>query len=162
MFSRFSLWKTPRGSEQLRDSSLMRLKRPEETYVRTAAELTDLWRGLMGRDGFGRRSLWTIFFYPEGRLSPVVSPIDDVPEEPDDLLVGNLANVVAEVISDLRGTVAFLLSRPGPGYMTDGDRRWARTLRASLARDLSPWPVHLGTRDRIHVFAPDDLIPSTS
>jgi hypothetical protein len=42
--------------------------------------------------------------------------------------------------------------------MTDADRVWAVEIRERLARHLGPWPVHLATRNRIQVFAPDDLI----
>src|SRR3954447_9069183 len=45
----------------------------------------------------------------------------------------------------------------GPAGMTDADRRWARALLAGF-RGLTRWPVHLATRDRVQVFAPDDLI----
>lgn len=36
----------------------MTLKPPHETFVPTDAELIELWRDLMGSDGFDQRSLW--------------------------------------------------------------------------------------------------------
>ncbi len=135
----------------------MTLRRPEETFVHDDTELFDLWCALMGPGGFARRSLWMIFVHADGNLAPVVSPIDDVPLVPDARLLRNLATVVAEVVADF-GTAAFLLSRPGTLPMTESDRRWARALRAAVDPAVSPWPVHLATRDRVQVFAPDDLV----
>ncbi|HZC70589.1 MAG TPA: hypothetical protein VE442_07845 [Jatrophihabitans sp.] len=137
----------------------MALKPPHETYVRNAAELTELWQNMMGSGGFGMRSLWHVFIELDGRLSPVVLPIDDVPARPDPRLLGNLAGILREVLGDTAAsTVAVLLSRPGTSEMTDPDRRWARAVRESYGPQLCPWPVHLATHDRIRVFAPDDLI----
>jgi hypothetical protein len=131
---------------------------PPGTRVRTAAELTAAWEGLMGPGGFGRRSVWVIFFDPDGRLLAPIMPIDDVPPDPDDLFVANLASVVGALITN--GSVAsaaLLLSRPGPRAMSASDRRWALALRAAVA-DCTHWPVHLATCDHVQVFAPDDLI----
>lgn len=136
----------------------MTLKRPHETFVHTDDDLFMLWRDLMGAGGFARRSLWMIFFYRDGELAPAITPIDDIPGEPDPAVIGSLARVVEGVVADLPGSVAFLLSRPGPEAMSEEDRRWARALRDTVDPALSPWPVHLATHDRVQVFAPDDLI----
>jgi hypothetical protein len=86
----------------------------------------------------------------EGQLEPVIVPIDDVPLRPDSMEAG-----LAEVITGLRdlGDPALLLSRPGPGGMTEEDRQWGRML-APLTR----WAVHLYTPSGLQVFAPDDLV----
>lgn len=127
--------------------------------MRTSAELTELWEDMMGEGGFGTRRVWHIFLDRDGRLNPTVVPIDDLPPEPDDTFVGNLAHIMRKVLADSPGdTVAVLLSRPGPAQMTAGDRRWARVLLAAFGPELCPWPVHLATCDRVQVFAPDDLI----
>lgn len=135
----------------------MTLKPPDQTFVRTTAELTELWRDLMGPGGFGRRSLWMIFFDEDGRIAPVVSPIDDIPLEPDEM-IANLGRIVASVLTDPPGTAAFLLSRPGERTMTPSDCRWAKALRHTLDPRLAPWPTHLATYDSVRMFTPDDLI----
>lgn len=136
----------------------MTLKPPHETFVRSPTELTELWQDMMGPGGFGRRSLWMIFLADSGELAPAVVPIDDIPVEPDELLLRNLGNVVSELLSDGLASAAFLLSRPGPSRMLDEDRHWARALVRVFGPDLCVWPIHLATTDRVDVFAPDDLI----
>jgi hypothetical protein len=134
------------------------LKQPHETYVHTDDDLFRLWQDMMGPGGFGHRSLWLIFIYADGQLSPVVAPIDDIPAAPDPVALGVLAHVIADILTDEPGTVAFLLSRPGTGQMLAGDRRWARAIREAVDPTVAPWPVHLATYERLQVFAPDDLI----
>jgi hypothetical protein len=131
---------------------------PPFTVVRTAAEMFEMWQGLMGGGGFSVPSLWLVFFDDESRMQPVIVPIDDIPAEPDRPLVRNLVSVVAGLIDGgSAASVAVLLSRPGPSAMTESDRCWARALTAELA-GLTAGPLHLATHDRLQVFAPDDLI----
>jgi hypothetical protein len=112
----------------------------------------------MGPGEFGRSSIWVVFLDADGVVQPVIVPIEDVPPEPDAVVVRNLARVIADAFDDGSGaSVALLLSRGGPVGMTDADRRWARALVDGF-RGLTRWPVHLATRDRVQVFAPDDLI----
>lgn len=115
----------------------------------------------MGPGGFGTASVWMVFLDDESRLSPVIVPIDDLPAEPDDQFVGNLAHMVGDLLRDgAAASVALLLSRPGPRAMTDADRRWARALRDAMG-ELPMWPVHLATRGQVQVFAPDDLVAAS-
>ncbi|MGH3262990.1 MAG: hypothetical protein ACRDNS_13435, partial [Trebonia sp.] len=92
----------------------MTLKPPHETFVHSATELTELWRQIMGPGGFGRRSIWHIFFDADGRMCPAVVPVDDIPLEPDGLLLGNLTYVIDEATrGSAVASFAVLLSRPG-------------------------------------------------
>lgn len=137
----------------------MTLKQPHETFVRTEAELTALWRDMMGPGGFGTRSIWHVFFDADGRMAPHIVPIDDIPAEPDDLFLTNLGMAMRESTSGSKiASLAVLLSRPGASVMTASDRRWARELRSTFGPTLCPWPIHLATRNQVTVFRPDDLI----
>lgn len=113
----------------------------------------------MGPGGFGISSLWLIFLDQDGRLQPVISPIDDIPSVPDRGLLRGVAGVVEDLIATgTVASVAMLLSRAGPSDMTPADREWARALRHELGSELCRWPIHLATHGRVQVFAPDDLI----
>jgi len=137
----------------------MTLKPPRETFVRTDAELTQLWEHMMGSGGFARHSIWHIFFDADGQMCPVIIPIDDIPLEPDPNVLDNLADIVGEITrASAIASVAVLFSRPGEQAMTAADRRWARAIHAAFASTIRLWPVHLATTDRIQIFAPDDLI----
>lgn len=136
----------------------MTLKPPHETFVRTDAELMELWRDLMGAGGFDLRSLWMIFIADTSELQPVVMPFEHLPDEPTPVQLDGFAQVVRGLAADGAGSAALLLSRPGPAQMTESDRRWARGLRAILGPALCRWPIHLATHGRVQVFAPDDLV----
>lgn len=132
------------------------------TLVRTHAELAGLWETMMGRSDFAVASVWLLFLDAADRVLPVVVPIDGIPPEPDPAFIRGLAGIVAGLVeSGDTASVAVLLSRPGPGAMTDADRRWARALRAGLGDEIAVWPVHLATRGQVRVFAPDDLVAAS-
>lgn len=135
----------------------------DEAPIRTAAQLSALWRQLMGGGGFGTRTLWLLFLDEEHRPIKLIVPIEDLPLEPDGVTLEAIGRILDDVLGDTMSdpgaaSVPMLLSRPGPLSMTDADRVWAVEIRERLARHLGPWPVHLATRNRIQVFAPDDLI----
>lgn len=133
-----------------------------EAPLRSAADLYALWQQLMGRGGFGQRTLWLLFLDDDDRPVKVIVPIDDIPAEPDPEMLGGL-DVWLDHARDRYGaaTTPALLSRPGQHAMTDADRRWAVQIRRRLVRHVGAWPVHLATCNRIQVFAPDDLIAAS-
>lgn len=133
----------------------MTLKHHTQTFVRTDAELADTWRDLMTPLRFGKRTLWLIFIEPDGMLSPVVVPVDDIPVEPDPCLLLTLSTVVDETIRQQSpASAAFLLSRPGSGTIRADDRRWAAQLADKMTLTSCPWPVHLATEDQVQVLTP--------
>ena len=135
----------------------MTLKTPHDTVIRNADDLQTLWRGLMGDGGFFRRSVWLLFLDQDGRPSPVLVPIDDIPSRPVPAFVDNLRYIAREVVgADDFASVALLLSRPGHKTMSEGDRAWARALGQVSTR----WPIFLAVADSVQMFAPDDLIAS--
>jgi hypothetical protein len=148
------------GGLSARSARLMIMTTPSalDRTIRTDAELTALWRALMGSGGFARRSLWLVMLDGTGRPLPLVVPVDDVPDVLDDTLRGGLAQCVRHLadLDDVH-SVAALLSRPGPRLMTEGDRACARALHRHTSL-TARWPLHLGTAGRVTVFAPDDLV----
>lgn len=135
----------------------MTLQAPHDTVIRTADDLQALWRSLMGDGGFSRRSIWLLFLDEDGRPSPVLVPIDDIPRRPVPAFLDNLRSIAGELVgSQDVASVALLLSRPGNRTMTEDDRAWAR----ALAPVPSAWPIFLAAADSVQMFAPDDLITS--
>lgn len=85
------------------------------------------------------RSVVLLFVDGDGRQLPVVVPIDDVPERPEPLAVGNLCWIIAEALTHYPGGAAVVvLTRPSPGPATDADRYWARSLYRSAREHGAP------------------------
>lgn len=130
--------------------------------IRSPHDIYRHWRALMGELGFSRRLLWFAFLDADGRMAPPLNQIDQLPRDPDPLLIGNLLEICGDVLYrafGTDGTVALLLSRPGSGQMTENDRWWARELTAAAARLSVPLqPIHLATDHALRVFAGDDLV----
>ncbi|HET7325672.1 MAG TPA: hypothetical protein VFJ14_00145 [Nocardioidaceae bacterium] len=130
--------------------------------INTAEDMRRRWRALMGELGFSERLLWFTFVSADGRQAPMLQQVTDLPMDPDDKLVENLMWICDEVLRATDhpdGSVALLLSRPGPAQMTDSDRAWARALTdAGRRANLQLQPIHLANDEALQVFAPDDLI----
>ncbi len=109
--------------------------------VRTPHDLVRLWTALMGLGGFARRTLWLVFLDDEGRPTPAVIPIDDIPELPFPAEVDSFRQFFDHL--EGYGTPVLLLSRPGPSAVQEHDRQWA----AALASCAPRWPLHLATGD---------------
>jgi hypothetical protein len=111
--------------------------------VRSAAELTERWAGLLAPPVFRRRELWLAWFDDDGLMLPVVVPVDDVPLVPDLRLLDGLRQVSDTVLEEQlagRGALAMALCRPGAPAVRDDDRGWAETLSAALD---GRWSLHL-------------------
>jgi len=54
-----------------------------EVPVRSALALTRRWIDLLQPSTFGARALWLAWFDADGRQSPVLVPVDNLPVTPD-------------------------------------------------------------------------------
>lgn len=143
------------------DDEIPPLRRAEDMApVRSQTDLWRHWRALMGPLGFSERLLWMQFFEPDGRVTPVLTQIAELPARPDTELVDNLLSICKQVCDDLRdGSVAMLLSRPGPAGITADERAWAHRLTESaVANRVAFWPVHVVNDKALLVVPPDDLV----
>ena len=137
----------------------------EAPPVRTEEELHQRWRALMGPGGFSRHSLWVIWFGHDHRQLPMIVPIDDLPGELTSADIGQLATMMQSAVADAdAGSVALLLSRPGPSAISDQDKARANTLLHTLGQltargafTLRLWPIHLATSDSVRQLTVDDL-----
>ncbi len=105
------------------------------------------------------RSLWLLFLSGEGVQLPAVVPIDDVPERPDRLLVGNLCGVVTDVLDDVApgGSAVVALTRPGDDSVGDTDRYWFQALYGAAREHGAPIRMMcLATQARVRQLTLDD------
>lgn len=91
------------------------------------------------------RQLWLLFLDGDRRQAPMVVPIEDLPERPEDL--ENLGFVVQGVMPALAtdagaGAVVFVLERRGPDVATATDEAWADHLGA-MSADVTVDGVYL-------------------
>src|SRR3712207_5466647 len=98
--------------------------------VRSPLALTRRWVSLLQPPTFGARSLWLAWFDAEGRQSPVLVPVDDLPVTPDPSMYEGLRLLNETVVSAQLGEgshLAMALCRPGEAVVADnhderGDR----------------------------------------
>ena len=133
--------------------------------ITTARELHERWETLLGT-GYGRRVLYCGFLAGTGRMAPMISCVEDVPDRPDRRTTENLLHACRRVLDEFElagGSVAILIGRPGPSRIDPDDLAWARTLLAAArATGVPLQPIHLGTDSDIRVFAADDLLEPQS
>jgi hypothetical protein len=130
---------------------------PELVPLHTEADVLRRIEQLIEPDARCRQSLWLFFLDRNQHQLPVVVPIDDVPDDPEPELVGNLCYIVAEVLGDSEpeGSVVFVLTRPGPAVPDEGDRTWRDRLRDAAAEHRA--------RIRMTCLAtPDGVVPLTA
>ncbi|WP_369140996.1 hypothetical protein [Modestobacter versicolor] len=115
--------------------------------VRSAADLTRRWHTVLAPPVFGGRSLWLAWFDRDGRMLPVVVPVDELPRLPDhETLRGllSLHDAVTEQTDCADGHLAIALCRPGTGVLTADDDEWAEALREDLDDGIDgTWSLHL-------------------
>ncbi|PRC44290.1 hypothetical protein C6A85_000000100980 [Mycobacterium sp. ITM-2017-0098] len=95
--------------------------------IHSAADMCQRLRAIMGPLGFGERLLRFCFVGPDRCLVKILSDVA-IPSAPDPVLVANLLAALSDLLAEREpgATVAFLLTRPGPGHrVSNADRRWA-------------------------------------
>jgi hypothetical protein len=97
--------------------------------VRSAADLRQRWRALMGPLGFEERLLWFGLIGPDRCFAKKLSRVPVCPR-PQGRILWNLMSALRTLLDDLEpgNTVALLLTRPGRGPVSPADRVWSKTL----------------------------------
>ena len=116
--------------------------------IRSADDLTARWHLLLNPPVFGARSLWLSWFGSDGRMLPVVVPVDDMPLVPEPAMLMGLVQVhdtITEEHLDGEGHLAMALCRPGDPRITEDDDEWAEALRSVLddGQIDGTWSLHL-------------------
>src|SRR6476619_7302540 len=135
------------------DDDLPPLTRPGDLGpVRTQDDLERLWRMLMGPLGFGGRSLWLLVLDSDGRPTPLILQVEDLPRRPQAVDLEGVVRMSEHFLEGPydAGSVVFLLSRPGHAGLTPDDAAWARGLHQAVRRaGLPVWPIHRANDDEL-------------
>ena len=121
--------------------------------VRSPSELTARWRTMLEPPVFGARALWLSWFDADGRQSPLVVPVDDLPESPDPAIYDGLRGLNATVVDTQPGPgghLAMALCRPGGATVTDSDDEWVAALSEVFDGLVDQtWSLHLAAARRV-------------
>lgn len=111
--------------------------------IRSAADLGDRWRALMGPLGFGGRLLWIGFVGPDRCMIKALSQIQLSPRPMHNVIEATMAALPDVLAGFPEGTtVALLLTRPGKGPISPADREWAALLdEIAPEHDVSLEPI---------------------
>ncbi len=124
--------------------------------VRSPLALTRRWISLLQPPIFGARSLWLAWFDADGRQSPVLVPVDDLPVTPDPALFDGLRLLNETVVSAQLGEgshVAMALCRPGETVVSDSDDEWVDALGEIFDGLVGQtWSLHLAAGGRVEVL----------
>jgi hypothetical protein len=115
--------------------------------------------GLLDGEARRTRGVWLLFLSAHGVQLPAVVPIDDAPERPDPLLVGNLCEVIAQVLEQAEpdGSAVVTLTRPGSETVQDSDRYWFRALLgAAREHGAAIRMICLATENGVRQLTADD------
>ena len=132
-----------------------------EVPVRSALGLTRRWVSLLQPLAFGARSLWLAWFDADGRQSPVLVPVDDLPLTPDPAMFEGLRLLNETVVSAQLGDgshLAMALCRPGEAVVCDSDDEWVDSLSEIFDGLVGQtWSLHLAAGGRVEtlVHAPE-------
>ncbi len=147
------LWKTPGRRSGADTVSGMTTPLLADVPVRSSLALTRRWIGILTPLSFDARSLWLTWLGPDGRQSPVLLPVDDVPLRPDRRLVTGLLDVHTQVATHLGADdvhLALALCRPGEPTGTADDAGWEAALHEVLDDALDgTWSLHLAAGGRV-------------
>lgn len=115
--------------------------------IRSVSDLTQRWAEMLEPPIFGARSLWLSWLDDDGRMLPIVIPVDDVPDVPDSRLVAGVVTLHEAVSAEyLRGDghLAMALCRPGRPEITEDDDEWVEVLYELLSDQIEgTWSLHL-------------------
>jgi hypothetical protein len=124
--------------------------------VRAAADLTRRWELLLKPPTFTGRALWLAWFDAEGRQSPVLVPVDDLPVSPDPSMFAGLRVLNESVVSAQLGDgshLAMALCRPGEAVVSDSDDEWVDALSEVFDGLVSQtWSLHLAAGGRVETL----------
>jgi hypothetical protein len=125
--------------------------------IRSDDDLTRRWAELLEPPVFGARSRWLSWLDDDGRMIPLVVPVDDVPAAPDARLTSGVLYIHAAVTEEHLpgdGHLVMALCRPGGPEVTEDDDAWIEGLQAALDDQIDgTWSLHLAAAGRVSELA---------
>lgn len=105
----------------------------------------------------GKRTLALAWLDADDHLLPVVVPIDDIPEVPDDEFAPGLAMVMGAAVEEHApgGSVVLILIRGGSTTVTAADRAWNRMLCSQDSARVRA--VFVAAGGTVRPLPPDDV-----
>jgi hypothetical protein len=127
--------------------------------IGSASDLTSRWATVLDPPVFDARSLWLMWLGADGRMLPIVVPVDDLPELSNYRLLVGLREVHGAIIEthlDGVGHLAMALCRPGSPDITAMDDEWAHDFRSLFEEEHtdSTWSLHLAAGGRVTELVP--------
>lgn len=106
--------------------------------LNTDADVLERVQQLVGAASTDRQ-LWIMLVDGDGRQTPVVVPVSDIPRRPDSGGIAGLAEILGGLADELAtehgpGSVILTLERLGTDGVQPGDREWAGELTATCER----------------------------
>jgi hypothetical protein len=130
--------------------------------VHSAADLRQRWRALMGPLGFGERLLRFAFMGPDRCLVKFLGDVE-IGSSPKRQTIENLMSALRELLCDMEPntTIALLLTRPGPGGISNLDRQWSTLLTEVAAEFGVPIEPVFRANDEALVQVEPELQPAS-
>lgn len=124
--------------------------------IASHADLQQRWRALMQELGFGERLLRFTFIGPDRRFVKILTDIE-IGAHPHPHHLDSLMEVLERLLGDMGAghTVAFLLTRPGRGGLSDSDRRWCAVVTEAARRyDIPIEPMFRANDEDLVLLTP--------
>ena len=122
--------------------------------IRSADEMTRRWTLMLAPPIFGARSLWLSWFGADGRMLPIVIPVDEIALVPQPAMLMGLRQMHDSLVEeqlDGDGHLAMALCRPGGPWVRGDDELWIDALRSTLddGQIDGSWSLHLGAGGQV-------------
>ncbi len=135
-------------------------KTPYAPVLCSQSDVLQFWVRICRPLGWARRDLWFCVIGGDGRPTPMMTQVEDLPEDPDSAAVGNLGWIWRRLLDDHEpgGRVAGLLCRPGAGGSQPADRAWGRAIVGAAQEHGAPIEVlHVACDQLIFPLPMDEL-----
>jgi hypothetical protein len=126
------------------------------TPLLTDADVLERVERIVDPDYRDMPTLWVFFLDQDQMQSPVLVPIDDIPDRPDAEFLGSLGEVLAKTLQGAMpaGSVVLTVTRDGTTAAREADLTWRDQLHdTAAAHDVTVRMICLATPDGVRNLA---------